>query len=95
MLRFLFNLILLLAIVGAGLFYFYRGDQQFLDRARVNATRHAYSLIYWLGLTLPGTPDYDRLDARLADKGVGRAGLPDVGAADDRDDGELGHRCGF
>ena len=70
MLRFLFNLILLLAIVGAGLFYFYRGDQQFLDRARVNATRHAYGLMYWLGLTLPGTPDYDRLDARLADKGV-------------------------
>jgi murein L,D-transpeptidase YafK len=26
--------------------------------------------MYWLGLTLPGTPDYDRLDARLADKGV-------------------------
>jgi len=70
MLRFLFNLILVLAIVGAGLFYFYRGDQQFLDRARVNATRHAYSLMYWLGLTLPGTPDYERLDARLADKGV-------------------------
>jgi murein L,D-transpeptidase YafK len=70
MLRLLFNLILLLAIVGAGLFYFYRGDQQFLDRARVNATRHAYSLMYWLGLTLPGTPDFDRLDARLADKGV-------------------------
>lgn len=70
MLRFLFNLILLLAVVGAGLFYFYRGDQQFIDRARVNATRHPYSLMYWLGLTLPGTPDYDKLDARLADKGV-------------------------
>jgi murein L,D-transpeptidase YafK len=70
MLRVLFNLILLVAIVGAGLFYFYRGDQQFIDRARVNATRHAYSLIYWLGLTLPGTPDYDRLDARLVEKGV-------------------------
>lgn len=70
MLRFLFNLILLLAIVGAGLFYVYRGDQQFIDRARVNATRHAYNLMYRLGLTLPGTPDYDRLDSRLADKGV-------------------------
>jgi murein L,D-transpeptidase YafK len=70
MLRFLFNLILVLAIVGAGLFYFYRGDQQFLDRARVNLTREAYSVIYRLGLTLPGTPDYDRLDARLAEKDV-------------------------
>jgi murein L,D-transpeptidase YafK len=70
MLRLLFNLILLLAVASAGLFYFYRGDQQFLDRARVNATRHAYSLIYRLGLTLPGTPDYDRLDARLSSEGV-------------------------
>jgi len=70
MLRFLFNLTLLLALVGAGVFYLYRGDQQFMDRARVNATRNAYSLLYWMGVTLPGTPDYAKLDARLAEKGV-------------------------
>ncbi|MCJ7597635.1 MAG: murein L,D-transpeptidase [Methyloceanibacter sp.] len=70
MLRFAFNLILLLAIVGAGLFYVYRGDRQFLDRARINATREAYSLMDRFGMTLPGTPDYDHLDARLAEKGV-------------------------
>jgi murein L,D-transpeptidase YafK len=70
MLRFLFNLILLLALVGAGFLYFYRGDRQLMDRARVNATREAYSLLYRMGVTLPGTPDYAKLDARLAEKGV-------------------------
>ena len=70
MLRFLFNLTLLLALVGAGLFYFYRGDQQFMDRARVNLTREANSLMYRMGVTLPGTPDYAKLDTRLAEKGV-------------------------
>ncbi len=70
MLRFGFNLILLLAVVGAGLFYFYRGDQQFSTARASMLTREAYSLINRLGLTLPGTPDYDRLDARLAEKGV-------------------------
>ncbi|HEY8275694.1 MAG TPA: murein L,D-transpeptidase family protein [Methyloceanibacter sp.] len=70
MLRFIFNLVLLLAIVGAGLYYFYRDDQQLIDRARVSLTREAYSVMHRHGITLPGTPEYAKFDARLAEKGM-------------------------
>jgi murein L,D-transpeptidase YafK len=66
--RFLLNLALLLAVVAAGAYYLYRDDQEFLDRVRVNATRNAYTFLYGLGVTLPGTPNYAGFDQRLANK---------------------------
>jgi len=68
--RFLFNLVLLLAVAAATAYYFYRHDQAFMDRVQVNATRNAYSFLYRSGVTLPGTPNYEALDQRLANKGV-------------------------
>ena len=71
MLRLGLSLILLTALAGAGLLLLFRGDtQQLFDRARINFTREAYSLRYWLGLPLPGTPDLAKLDDRLAAKGL-------------------------
>jgi murein L,D-transpeptidase YafK len=69
--RFLFNLVLLLALVAAAAYYFYPGDRQaWLDRLQVNLTREAYSLMHRHGIVLPGTPNYEAFDTRLAEKGV-------------------------
>lgn len=44
--------------------------RQLLDRIRINATRTEHVALWGAGRKLPGTPDLDKLDERLAEKGV-------------------------
>jgi murein L,D-transpeptidase YafK len=70
MLRQALLLLLIVALVGAGLFLLSPEGRQLIDRVTINLKR-AENQGYWrVGKPLPGTPDLAKFDARLAEKGL-------------------------
>ena len=66
-----------IALLGAGYYLLTPQGREFIDRVTVNLTRKDYQARFRAGETLPGTPDLDRIDDRLAAhrRRHGRAGL--------------------
>lgn len=71
----LLALIIIVALVGAGFYLLSPEGRQFMDRVQINMTRSDYKERFHAGERLPGTPDLDRLDERLAKQGLS-AGAP-------------------
>ena len=59
-----------IALLGAGYYLLTPQGREFIDRVTVNLTRKDYKARFRAGETLPGTPDLDRIDQRLAEHGV-------------------------
>jgi murein L,D-transpeptidase YafK len=70
-----FTLLLLIALAGAGYYLLTPEGRQLIDRVRINMTRNDYQARFRAGEPLPGTPDLDHLDERLAAQGV-KLGVP-------------------
>lgn len=62
--------VLLVGIAGAVYYLFTPQGRQLLDRVIVNLDRAEYQALHTAGKRLPGTPDLERLDARLQAAGV-------------------------
>jgi murein L,D-transpeptidase YafK len=77
MLRHLLLLLLIGALIGGGLTLYTPAGRQLLDRASIALTRLENRWYYRDGRPLPGTPDLDKLDARLAAQGL-QLGAPVV-----------------
>jgi murein L,D-transpeptidase YafK len=73
--RQIFTLLLLIALAGAGYYLLTPEGRQLIDRVRINMTRNDYQARFRAGEPLPGTPDLDHLDERLAAQGV-KLGVP-------------------
>jgi hypothetical protein len=61
-----FALIVLIALLGAGYYLLTPQGRELIDRVTVNLTRKDYQARFRAGESLPGTPDLDRIDQRLA-----------------------------
>ncbi len=59
-------LILVIALAGAGYYLLTPQGRELIDRAQIYLTRSDYKDRFRAGESLPGTPDLDRLDQRLA-----------------------------
>ena len=68
--RQLLALIFIVALGGAGIYLLTPGGRELIDRARIAMTRADYLTRFRAGETLPGTPDLDQIDKRLAAAGV-------------------------
>lgn len=64
------TLILVVALAGAGYYLLTPQGREFIDRAHIYLTRVDYQARFRAGEKLPGTPDLDRIDQRLASHGV-------------------------
>ena len=73
--RQLFALIFIVVLAGAGIYLLTPEGRQLIDRVRINMTRADYMARFRAGETLPGTPDLEHIDERLAAAGVGM-GVP-------------------
>ena len=62
--------IFLIALLGVGYYLLTPQGREFIDRVTVNLTRADYQARFRAGEALPGTPDLDRIDQRLASHGV-------------------------
>ena len=69
------TLILIIALAGAGYYLLTPHGRELIDRVTINLTRADYQARFRSGATLPGTPDLDRIDQRLAAHGV-KLGVP-------------------
>jgi murein L,D-transpeptidase YafK len=69
------TLILIIALAGAGYYLLTPHGRELIDRVTINLTRADYQARFRSGATLPGTPDLDRIDQRLAAHGV-KFGVP-------------------
>jgi murein L,D-transpeptidase YafK len=67
--------ILVVVLAGVGYYLLTPEGRQLIDRVRINAMRAEYQALFRAGKPLPGTPDLDRLDERLAAHGV-KLGVP-------------------
>ena len=67
--------ILVVALAGVGYYLLTPEGRQLIDRVRINATRAEYQALFHAGQRLPGTPDLESFDQRLAARGVG-LGVP-------------------
>jgi murein L,D-transpeptidase YafK len=65
-----FALILIVALAGAGIYLLTPEGRELIDRGRIYLTRADYMARFRAGETLPGTPDLEHLDERLAAAGV-------------------------
>jgi murein L,D-transpeptidase YafK len=63
-------LIVTAALFGAGYYLLTPQGREFIDRVTINLTRADYQARFRAGKTLPGTPDLDRIDQRLASHGA-------------------------
>jgi len=70
MLRQALGLLLLVALLGAGVMLLTSEGRQLLDRASIAYTRWQNRSNYQAGLPLPGTPDLARFDDRLKAQGL-------------------------
>jgi murein L,D-transpeptidase YafK len=68
MLRYALITVLVLALVGGGLYLLSPEGRQLLDRVSINLTRGEYQALFRAGKKLPGTPDLARFEERLVDK---------------------------
>jgi murein L,D-transpeptidase YafK len=68
--RQVFTLLFLVALAGAGIYLLTPEGRQLIDRVEINWTRADYQARFRAGERLPGTPDLERLDERLAAHGV-------------------------
>ena len=73
--RQLFVLIFIVALAGAGIYLLTPEGRELIDRGRIYMTRADYIARFRAGETLPGTPDLEHIDERLAAAGVGM-GVP-------------------
>jgi murein L,D-transpeptidase YafK len=64
--------ILILTLIGAGIYLMTPQGRQLIDRVQINLQRAENKALWRAGKTLPGTPDLARLDDRLAALGVER-----------------------
>jgi len=64
------TLIVVIALFGAGYYLLTPQGREFIDRVTINLTRADYQARFRAGESLPGTPDLDRIDQRLASHGV-------------------------
>jgi murein L,D-transpeptidase YafK len=64
------TLLVSIALFGVGYFLLTPDGRELIDRITVNLTRADYQARFRAGEVLPGTPDLDRVDARLAAHGV-------------------------
>jgi murein L,D-transpeptidase YafK len=67
--------ILIIVIVGAGYYLLTPQGRELIDRTNVNLTRADYQARFRAGELLPGIPDLDHFEARLAASGV-KLGVP-------------------
>ena len=65
-----FVVLVVVALIGAGLYLASPAGRQLLDRMQINAKREENKLRHQSGLPLHGSPDLARLDERLASAGV-------------------------
>jgi murein L,D-transpeptidase YafK len=70
-----FFLIVMVALLGGGYYLLTPDGRELIDRFSVYLTRADYQARFRAGELLPGTPDLDRLDQRLAAIGV-KLGAP-------------------
>ncbi len=70
-----FSLIVILALLGGGYYLLTPEGRELIDRFNVYLTRADYQARFRAGELLPGTPDLDHLDQRLAALGV-KLGAP-------------------
>ena len=70
MLRILFLLLLVAALIGGGLLLYSPEGRSLIDRATIAFTRAKNHWYHERGAPLPGTPDLAKLDARLAAQGL-------------------------
>jgi len=62
--------ILILTLIGVGIYLMTPQGRQLLDRVHINMQRAENKALHSAGKALPGTPDLTRLDERLAALGV-------------------------
>lgn len=67
--------ILIIGLAGAGYYLLTPRGRELIDRISINLTRADYKARFGAGEPLPGTPDLERLDERLAAQGV-KLGAP-------------------
>jgi murein L,D-transpeptidase YafK len=67
--------LLIVAVAGVGYYFMTPEGRQQIDRARINLKRAEYRALFRAGETLPGAPNFDRFEERLAALGVKR-GVP-------------------
>jgi murein L,D-transpeptidase YafK len=70
-----FALIVVLALLGSGYYLLTPEGRELIDRFSIYLTRADYQARFRAGELLPGTPDLDHLDQRLAQHGV-KLGAP-------------------
>jgi murein L,D-transpeptidase YafK len=68
--RQILTLLFVIALAGVGYYLLTPEGRQLIDRVRINWTRSDYQARFRAGERLPGTPDLERLDERLAAQGV-------------------------
>jgi murein L,D-transpeptidase YafK len=64
------TLLAAIALFGAGYYLLTPQGRELIDRVTINLTRSDYKARFRSGEPLPGTPDLDRIDQRLASHGV-------------------------
>jgi murein L,D-transpeptidase YafK len=64
------TLLFAIALFGAGFYLLTPDGRELIDRVTINLKRADYQARFRAGDALPGTPDLDRIDARLAAHGV-------------------------
>jgi murein L,D-transpeptidase YafK len=64
------TLLVAIALFGAGYYLLTPDGRELIDRITINLKRADYQARFRAGDALPGTPDLDRIDARLAAHGV-------------------------
>ena len=67
------TLLVAIALFGAGYYLLTPDGRELIDRITINVTRADYQAHFRAGQPLPGTPDLDRIDQRLAAHGVAQS----------------------